>query len=36
MRIVRPDAWLNILFKYRSHQDQELFERAYGHIRQYY
>jgi type I restriction enzyme R subunit len=24
------------LFKYRLHQDQELFERAYGYIRQYY
>jgi len=24
------------LFKYRLHQDQELFNRAYGYIRQYY
>jgi type I restriction enzyme, R subunit len=24
------------LFKYRLHQDQDLFERAYGYIRQYY
>ena len=24
------------LFKYRLHQDQELFERAYGYIREYY
>ena len=24
------------LFKYRLHQDQELFKRAYGYIRQYY
>ena len=24
------------LFKYSLHQDQELFERAYGYIRQYY
>jgi type I restriction enzyme, R subunit len=24
------------LFKYRLHQDEELFERAYGYIRQYY
>ena len=24
------------LFKYRLHQDHELFERAYGYIRQYY
>jgi type I restriction enzyme, R subunit len=24
------------LFKYRLHQDQELFDRAYGYIRQYY
>src|SRR3954465_1923359 len=24
------------LFKYKLHQDQELFERAYGYIRQYY
>ena len=24
------------LFKYRLHQDQELFERAYGYIRQHY
>ena len=23
-------------FKYRLHQDQELFDRAYGYIRQYY
>ena len=23
------------LFKYRLHQDQELFDRAYGYIRQY-
>ena len=24
------------LFKYRLHQDQELFDRAYGYVRQYY
>jgi len=24
------------LFKYRLHQDEELFEKAYGYIRQYY
>ena len=24
------------LFKYRLHQDQEIFDRAYGYIRQYY
>ncbi len=24
------------LFKYRLHQDQELFDQAYGYIRQYY
>ena len=24
------------LFKYRLHQDQELVDRAYGYIRQYY
>ena len=24
------------LFKYKLHQDQELFDRAYGYIRQYY
>jgi type I restriction enzyme R subunit len=24
------------LFKYRLHQDQELFERAYGYVREYY
>ena len=24
------------LFKYRLHQDQELFARAYGYIKQYY
>ena len=24
------------LFKYKLHQDQELFERAYNYIRQYY
>jgi len=24
------------LFKYRLHQDEDLFERAYGYIRQYY
>ncbi len=24
------------LFKYRLHQDKELFDRAYGYIRQYY
>jgi type I restriction enzyme R subunit len=24
------------LFKYRLHQDQELFDRAYGYIREYY
>ena len=24
------------LFRYRLHQDQELFERAYGYIRQHY
>lgn len=24
------------LFKYRLHQDEELFEKAYSYIRQYY
>ena len=24
------------LFKYRLHQDLELFEKAYGYVRQYY
>ena len=24
------------LFKYRLHQDQELFDKAYGYIREYY
>ena len=24
------------LFRYRLHQDRELFDRAYGYIRQYY
>ena len=24
------------LFKYKLHQDAELFERAYGYIREYY
>jgi len=24
------------LFKYKLHQDQELFDRAYGYVRQYY
>ena len=24
------------LFKYKLHQDQDLFDRAYGYIRQYY
>ncbi len=24
------------LFKYRLHQDQELFDRAYGYVREYY
>ncbi len=24
------------LFKYKLHQDQELFDKAYGYIRQYY
>jgi type I restriction enzyme, R subunit len=24
------------LFKYKFHQDQELFDRAYGYIRTYY
>ena len=24
------------LFKYRLHQDQDLFDRAYGYIREYY
>jgi type I restriction enzyme R subunit len=24
------------LFKYKLHQDTELFERAYGYIREYY
>ena len=24
------------LFKYKLHQDAELFEKAYGYIRQYY
>ena len=24
------------LFKYKLHQDQELFNRAYGYIREYY
>ena len=24
------------LFKYRLHQDTELFDRAYGYVRQYY
>lgn len=24
------------LFKYRLHQDQELFDKAYGYIKQYY
>ena len=30
------NALRKTLFKYRLHQDQELFERAYGYIRQYY
>lgn len=24
------------LFKYKLHQDNELFERAYGYVREYY
>jgi type I restriction enzyme R subunit len=29
-------ALRKVLFKYKLHQDQELFDRAYGYIRQYY
>jgi type I restriction enzyme R subunit len=30
------NALRKTLFKYKLHQDQELFDRAYGYIRQYY
>ena len=30
------NALRKTLFKYQLHQDQELFDRAYGYIRQYY
>ena len=30
------NALRRTLFKYKLHQDQELFDRAYGYIRQYY
>ena len=30
------NALRKTLFKYRLHQDQELFDRAYGYIRMYY
>lgn len=30
------NALRKTLFKYRLHQDKELFDRAYGYIRQYY
>jgi len=29
-------ALRKVLFKYKLHQDQELFDRAYGYIKQYY
>jgi type I restriction enzyme R subunit len=34
-RLVKQ-ALRKTLFKYRLHQDEELFEKAYGYIRQYY
>ena len=46
VRAVRSDGWQNTqagerevkmtLFKYELHQDTELFQRAYGYIREYY
>jgi type I restriction enzyme R subunit len=30
------NALRKTLFKYKLHQDQELFDRAYGYIRTYY
>ena len=30
------NALRKTLFKYRLHQDQELFDRAYGYVREYY
>ncbi len=30
------NALRKTLFKYKLHHDQELFERAYGYIKQYY
>ena len=30
------EALRRTLFKYRLHQERELFDRAYGYIRQYY
>ena len=30
------NALRKTLFKFRLHQDQDLFDRAYGYIRQYY
>ena len=33
-----PGLWIHsrTLLKYRLHQDQDLFERAYAYIREYY
>jgi type I restriction enzyme, R subunit len=30
------NAFRKTLFKYKLHQDQDLFDRAYGYIHQYY
>jgi type I restriction enzyme, R subunit len=30
------NALRKTLFKYKLHQDQDLFDRAYGYIKQYY
>ena len=32
----RDEGRRQALFKYKLHQDQELFDRAYGYVRQYY
>jgi type I restriction enzyme R subunit len=33
--LARTRSWRTLL-KYKLHRDQELFEKAYGYIKQYY
>ena len=34
--LMLPSAMRRMLLKYHLHKDQDLFDRAYGYIRQYY